>query len=130
MDMNTGVTASGNPLAAPYLSRLLTVNYYKAPSIDVNSQLKAVMLDNAQLRQGVRAFKFSGNATATVFKLDIAAKAQGFKPTDVYVAGVLKTEGSTADYTVNSYGLNTYGITFAIAPASGTNNIIIKEVYA
>jgi len=81
MVLATGVTASGNPLSAPYLSRSGTVNYYKAPAVDMNSQLKAVMLDNAQLRQGTVTKAITSEAAGTVLKFP-----QGFKPIRVMSA--------------------------------------------
>jgi len=81
MVLATGVTASGNQLAAPYLSRTGITNYYKAPAIDVNSQLKAVMLDNAQLRQGTVTKAITSEAAGTVLKFP-----QGFKPIRVMSA--------------------------------------------
>jgi len=124
MPLATGVTASGEPLAAPYLSRSGTTNYWKAPAIDVNSELKALALDNAELRQKPSTFGFNGDGATLSFSLQ-----QGFKPQSVYVAGSRKFEGSTSDYTVGFDGF-IYSVVFAVAPATGTNNIIIEGVRA
>lgn len=61
--------------------------------------------------------QFSGNASTTVFTLSVAPAFQN--ATEVYIAGVAQKPGS--DYTVVGTSL-----TFASAPPTGTNNIMVR----
>lgn len=65
--------------------------------------------------------QFSGTGSQTAFTLSVAPAFQN--ATEVYVAGLAKVPG--VDYTVSGTTL-----TFASAPASGTNNIYVKILSA
>lgn len=62
--------------------------------------------------------RFSGTGAETVFTL--ASAPSGENNTDVYVAGVYQQK--------NTYSVDGTALTFAVAPALGTNNIEVKTI--
>jgi len=100
----------------------LTGTKYYAPTINVNAELNAANEKLSKAATKPKSFGFNGNAAITLFELQ-----SGWRPQSVYVAGVRKFEGATSDYTITYDGF-IYGVSFAVAPALGTNNVVIEGV--